>query len=123
MSLTSHTFEEFGRGIGLPGLRPSPGGRLSLRIGADRRLDFHVLDSCVLLLLVRQLHQSDRLKVMRRALEACHVRHGRSLPVQAGLSRQGQLLFITRLPVTDFRLNTLEQALDLLNRLHDDVNT
>ncbi len=89
----------------------------------DRRLDFHVLDNRVLLLLVCPLHQGDRLKVMRRALEACHVRHGRSLPVQAGLSRGGHLLFITRLPVTDFRINTLEQALDLLNRLHDDVNT
>ncbi len=31
MSWIAQTFEEFGRSIGLPGLRPSEGGLLSLR--------------------------------------------------------------------------------------------
>jgi type III secretion system chaperone SycN len=118
MSGIPQTFEEFGRSIGLGGLLPGTGGRLSLRIGPDRRLDFHVLDSTVLLLLVRPF-QGAKLLVMRRALDACHRRHGWSLPVRAGLSREGHLVFITRVPAGQFRPHVVEQAIDLLNRLHD----
>ena len=119
MSWIAQTFEEFGRGIGLPGLEPAA-GRLSLSLGTQRRLDFHVLEDAVLMLLIRPLG-ADRLPAMCRALDACHLRHGWALPVRAGLSRAGELAFITRLPVTQFRPDTVEQALDLLSRLHERV--
>jgi type III secretion system chaperone SycN len=117
MSWIAQTFDEFGRSIGLPGLQPA-GGRLSLELGTGRRLDFHVLEDAVAVLLVRPLEGADRLPTLRRALDACHLRHGWALPVRAGLSRAGDLVFITRLPLPQFRPDGVEQALDLLTRLH-----
>lgn len=123
MSWIAQTFEELGRGIGVPRLAPDANGRLSLRIGDDRRLDFHVLsDETVLLMLVRGIPDNSRLLTLRRALDACHLRHGWSLPVRAGLSREGQLVFITRMRASEFRSNTVEQSFDLLTRLHDNVS-
>jgi type III secretion system chaperone SycN len=121
MSWIAHTFEELGRSIGVSRLLPDANGRLSLQIGDDRRLDFHVLEDAVLLLLVRPIERNDRLLTLRRALDACHLRHGWSLPVRAGLSRDGQLVFIARMHASEFRTNTVEQAFDLLTRLHDRV--
>jgi type III secretion system chaperone SycN len=119
MSWITHTFEELGRSIGVPRLLPDANGRVSLRIGGAHRLDFHVLEDAVLLLLVRPIEASNRMLTLRRALDACHVRHGWNLPVRAGLSRDGNLVLMTRVKSADFRPNTVEQAFDLLTRLHD----
>ncbi len=121
-SWIAQTFDEFGRGIGLPGLHPGAGGRLSLRLGARQHLDFQVLDEAVLLLLAGPPERSDKLTALQRALDACHVRHGWNLPVRAGLSRDGRIVFITRLAAREFRPHLVEQAFDLLNRLHERVN-
>jgi type III secretion system chaperone SycN len=122
MKWIAQTFDEFGRSIGLPGLAPRDGGHISLRIGNDSRLDFRVLDDAVLLLLARPLAGSDRTLAMRRALDLCNLRHGWSLPVKAGLSRDSQLVFIVRVPVREFRPDVVEQAFDLLGRLHEKVS-
>lgn len=122
MSWVTHTFEELGRSIGVPRLLPDVNGRVSLRIAGDHRLDFHVLEDAVLLLLVRPIEGHDRTVTLRRALDTCHVRHGWALPVRAGLSRDGKLVFIARVNISDFRPNTVEQAFDLLTRLHDRVS-
>ena len=39
--------------------------------------------------------------------------------MQAGLQDESQLVFLARLPVREVTLPELEQALDLLTRLHD----
>jgi type III secretion system chaperone SycN len=122
MSWITQTFEELGRSIGVPRLMPDANGRVSLRISGDHRLDFHVLEDAVLLLLVRPVEGNDRTVTLRRALDACHVRHGWNLPVRAGLSRDGKLVLMTRMGTSEFRPNTVEQAFDLLTRLHDRVS-
>lgn len=122
MSWIDQTLDDFGRGIGLAPLRLDANGLVSLRIGTDHRLDLRVLEEEVLVLLARPLHTTDRPAVLRRALVACHLRHGWSLPVRAGLTRDRQLAYIIRLPAREFRLPALEQAYDLLNRLHEQAD-
>ncbi len=122
MTWAARTFDEFGRGIGLSGLQPGASGRLSLELGPQRQLDFQVLEDAVLLLLVHPLGRTDKSTAMRRALDACHLRHGWSLPVRAGLTRDGRIAFITQLPAREFQPHRLEQAFELLNRLHERVN-
>ncbi len=121
MNWIAQTFSEFGRSIGLAELDPGPNGLVSLEIGLDRRLDFKVLEEAVLMFLGRPLG-ADKLLCLRRALDTCHQRHGWSLPVRAGLTRDGRLVFIVRLAAREFRPNTIEQAFDLLSRLHDRVS-
>jgi type III secretion system chaperone SycN len=122
MSWIAQTFEELGRSIGVSRLLPDANGRASLRIGDGRRLDFQVLDATVLMMLVNPITGNDRMLVLRRALDACHVRHGWSLPVRAGLSREGQLVLIALLNPSEFLPSTVEQAFDLLTRLHERVS-
>jgi len=121
MSWIDQSFEEFGRTIGVAGLRPREDGRLSLRIGAEQRLDFVVLEDAVLMLLVRPFQGGERLLALRRAFDACHLRHGWSTNVRAGLTRGGDLIFLATLPAREFRPNTVEQAFNLLARLHERV--
>ncbi|HEX3854075.1 MAG TPA: hypothetical protein VHW01_24095, partial [Polyangiaceae bacterium] len=74
------------------------------------------------LLLVRPIEGNDRTVRLRRALDLCHIRHGWNLPVRAGLARDGKLVLMTRVNTAEFRPDTVEQAFDLLTRLHDRVS-
>ena len=113
----SSTFNEFGRILGIDGLVPGRDGGLALTIG-QRQLAFQVLDDTVVVLLAARLPPGDALAVKCRALGLCHRRHGWSLPVRAGLARDGRLVFLVRVPGRQFQLPLLEQAYDLMNRLH-----
>jgi type III secretion system chaperone SycN len=116
----SSTFDEFGRILGIDGLAPGEGGGLVLAIG-ERQLSFQVLDDAVVVILASRLPPGDALVLKCRALGLCHRRHGWSLPVRAGLSRDGRLAFLVRVPTRQFQLPVLEQAWELMNRLHQQV--
>lgn len=111
------TFDEFGRVLGIDGLAPGRDGGLVLDVG-QRQLAFQVLDDAVVVMLATRLPPGDALAVKCRALGLCHRRHGWSLPVRAGLARDGRLVFLVRLPTRQFQLPLLEQAYDLMGRLH-----
>jgi type III secretion system chaperone SycN len=119
MDWLNQAFEEFGRAIGTGPLRIGPNGGLSLRLGDEARLAFQTNDTIVLMLLAKPLPPGDSLAIKQRALDLCHARHGWALPARAGLTREKQLVFMLRLPAREFRLSLLEQAFDLLKRLHE----
>ena len=112
------TFDEFGRSMGIEGLAPDRDGGLSLLLDGERHLAFQVLDDAVLMLLAQPVGHGDSLGCKLRALALCHLRHGWNLPVRAGLSRDGRLVFMSHIPVRQFLLPVVEQAFDLLTRLH-----
>ena len=119
---TAATFDEFGRTLGIEGLAPGETGGLSLRLGHERRLGFQVAgDGAVVVLMAVPAGPGDTLSLKLRALSLCHARHGWALPMAAGLAREGDLVFLTRIPARQFVVSTVEQALDLLIRLHDQV--
>ena len=111
------TFDEFGRGLGIEGLAPDENGSLSLRLGPERRLGFHVADDAVVVLLAAPPGLGDALAGKSRALSLCHLRHGWPLPVRAGRTRDGGLAFLVRIPARQFIVPTIEQAIELLGRL------
>jgi type III secretion system chaperone SycN len=113
----SSTFDEFGRILGIDGLAPGRDGGLVLAVG-ERQLGFQVLDDAVVVMLAAGLPQGEAPAIKCRALGLCHRRHGWSLPVRAGLTRDGRLVFLVRVPTRQFQLPLLEQAYDLMGRLH-----
>lgn len=121
--LISPTLAEFGRSKGLGDLAMQEGGALSLRLGGQRRLDFHLCEDeqSVLVMLSAPLPAGDTLAIKARALSLCRLGHGHSMATAAGLTREGHLLLLTQLPAREFRLHALEQACDLLTHLHQQI--
>jgi type III secretion system chaperone SycN len=113
------TFDEFGRGLGIEGLAPDARGRLSMRLGAERTLELRAADDAVVVLLAAPPSHGDALAERSRALGLCHLRHGWPMPVRAGRTREGGLVFLVRIPARQFLVPTLEQAIELLGRLLD----
>lgn len=120
MNWIDETLEEFGRSIGVGPLRAGPDGGVSLNMGEEGRLSFQIGADEVLVMFARSLAPGSQLTLKLRALELCHRKHGWALPVRAGLSRD-RLVFFCRLPAREFHLPMLEQALELLTRLHDQL--
>jgi type III secretion system chaperone SycN len=56
---------------------------------------------------------------LTQALRLCHYRHNWPFVVQVGWRDASHLVFLARLPLAEVTLPALEQALELLTRLHD----
>ena len=123
MNSIEQTFAEFGHSLGIERMAPGPNGGITLQLGQDQLLAFQTVSGGVLMLLEAPLPPGDTLAVKLRALSLCHWRHAWPLAIQAGISRSGSLVIALRLPERDFRLPGVEQALDLLIRLHQMAKT
>jgi len=118
MSWTDATLADFGRQLGIDGLAFGPGGFVQFDWRDGAVLGIHRGSEDVSIYLVRQLDY-DRPPVLRRALQLCDWRNGWPFAVQAGLRGDAELVFSARLPERDFTLPALEQAVELLGRLHE----
>ncbi len=120
MTLIEDTISEFGRSIGMEGLKLRDDGALVLdmqKLGSlgmeligDRRED-------VALSLSRRIERPDE-TACARVLELCHYRTPAPWPVRAGLTGAGQLIFAIKLDISDFTVSNLHKALDWLDGLH-----
>lgn len=85
-------------------------GTLYLEEGADELLVY----------LSRELDSRGSVKArLSQALRLCHYRYQWPFVVQVGVRRRAQLVFLARLPLREVSLPAIEQALELLTRLHD----
>jgi len=121
MNWVDDTIDEFGKQMGLSGLTLNDQGiaRLSFeKMGAlfiERRADE------VLVYLVREMASVDG-RILCRVLELCHHRNQHPFTVQPGLREDRGVIFLARIPESDFQLPTLERVVGLLNELHDRVS-
>ncbi len=120
MNWIAQTFSEFGRSIGLAELDPGPNGLCP----GDRPRPAAGLQGAR-----RSGTDVPRTPARRRQTAVPAPRAGYMPPAPrleppgaAGLTRDGRLVFIVRLAAREFRPNTIEQAFDLLSRLHDRVS-
>ena len=114
------TIQDFGRSMGIDDLRINAGETLSMRIEGRGDLFLELSGQDVLVYLARPRsglgHQG-----LARALELCHDRENTPHPVHAALHGDTTLVFLTRIPGSDFTLPTLVSCLSSLTRLHDSV--
>ncbi|MDB5823486.1 MAG: hypothetical protein JWR21_2190 [Herminiimonas sp.] len=120
MDWVAQTITAFGQDIGVPDLALGPDNRLSLEMQSGGALDIIYLPEVpsgqVLLVRGRPLDR-DASRVAAKALRIADFRQTPEWQVQAGL-RDNHLLLSTRIPERAFVLNTLQQALAELQKLH-----
>ncbi|HOB61137.1 MAG TPA: type III secretion chaperone SycN [Candidatus Competibacteraceae bacterium] len=120
MSAASMVLTEFGQSLGLTDFRWPDAGMAAFAFDARGTLYLEERDEVLLVYLVRPLDPHRRSpELLKSALRLCHYRQQWPYVVQAGLQDESQLVFLARLPVREVTLPELEQALDLLTRLHD----
>lgn len=122
MTWAAGIIAEFGRSIGIEQLSPDPdiGGAVQLTFGGDGILGLEPGEDELLIYLARAVppHDAD---IKARALAAVGPEQGWTWPVHAGTRGADRLVFLVRLPQSEVTLATLEQALELLTRLHESV--
>lgn len=117
MNWVDHAVDDFGRGLGLPGLAFNNQGVASLE-GADLgALFLERVDGGLLVYLARELDRAEG-ELLARALELCHWRHNRWASVNAALRGDRVLVFSVLLPAPSVDLPTLQRAVSLLEELH-----
>lgn len=120
MSPVSEVLTEFGRSLGLTNFRWPESGTAAFAFDARGTLYLEERDETLLVYLARNLDLHRRgPDPFKNALQLCHYRHQWPFVVQAGLRDEAQLVFLARLPVREVTLPALEQALELLTRLHE----
>ena len=120
MSAVSTILTEFGRNLGLIDFRWPEAGMAAFAFDARGTLYLEERDETLLIYLVRSLDLHQRSPdLFKNALRLCHYRHQWPYIVQAGLRDEAHLVFLARLPVREVTLPALEQALELLTRLHE----
>ncbi|HVJ87941.1 MAG TPA: CesT family type III secretion system chaperone [Caulifigura sp.] len=121
MSWIDDALADFGRSLGFDQLKFPAEGPVSLQFDRLGTLYFEPLEGSILTYVVRSLDRPDA-EMFARALDICHWRHHHAFPVHAGLHGETELTFALRIPDSDFRLPTIERAVDLLGQLHDAVS-
>ncbi|MFO1349149.1 MAG: type III secretion chaperone SycN [Gammaproteobacteria bacterium] len=122
MNWIDDTLHDFGRALGIAGLRLNDSAVASLVFERRGALFIERATDVVLVYLARQTpsHDSARLE---RALGITHYREGHPLPIHAGLLGDDTLVFLARLEERAFSLPVLERTVELLSELHDRVAT
>jgi type III secretion system chaperone SycN len=73
-----------------------------------------------LVVYLRRAYPFAPVQLLSAALDSCHWRHNRLLPVRAGM-RGDDLVFLIELGGRDLTQSRLEQAVSLLGQLHDQL--
>lgn len=120
MNWIDDALHDFGRGMGIAGLKFDRDAVVGLTFERRGALFFERADAAVLVYLARRTpgHDSGPLE---RALCCTHYGEGHPLPIQAGLLGEDTLVLLARLEDRAFSLPALEKAVALLTELHDRV--
>ena len=118
MTWIDDALAEFGRSLGLETLEFNEQGVLSLAYEVSGDLYLERMENCLLIYLCRELQRPDG-ALFASALDVCHWRHNHAFPVNPALYENNQLVFSVRLREEDVTVPTLEEVIQLLNRLHD----
>lgn len=117
MSAVAQTLNDFGKSVGLPSLRFSPQGAAALDVQGLGTLGFEAVQQEVIIFLARTIPPFTE-GALHRALQSCQPSHGYPFTVQAALKGDDLLLFVARLPETEFSLPNIDRAVRLLEQLH-----
>lgn len=122
-AVVDDTIEEFGRSLGMEGLRLRDSGALVLDIANIGELALEWTGEFreqISLSLARHIEPPDE-EAYRRILEACHYRSPFPWPVHAAFNSQGALVFAVGLEHSDFTLPNIHQITEWLDGLHQQL--
>lgn len=113
---------EWGESLGLGQLIWPDSGVITLSFEQRGTLYLEQRDTALLVYLARELDRwKDTLETLKLALRMCHYRENLPYPVQVGLKGESSLVFSVRFNTESTTLPELEYAVELLTRLHQQV--
>ena len=118
MSIADDVVRDFGRTLGMPGLAFNQNGVVRLRFERNGAFSIEKTAGGTLLQLARPADQL-RDGALERALALCHFEAVDRLRPDAGLARDGSLVFSLQLDERSLDVPAVEQAFTFLCRLHD----
>lgn len=120
MSWVDDVLHEFGRTLGMRRLAFNARGVARMTMERMGSLGIERLPGELLVYMVRRVPASEG-RILRRALTLCHYNEGHPFVLQAGLKGDEHLVFLVRIPEREFSVQTVEQSIELLDRLHGSV--
>ena len=96
-------------------------GRIQLLFEQSGLLNIEIVREDLLLFLTRNLDWHQRDKCQYHALKLCSYEHGWPFLIRAGMLGEESLVMTAAIPLNDVTLPTIEQAFNLLSRLHDEI--
>ena len=121
MSWIDTSVDDFCRGMGLEAVDFSSAGRVQLSFEQSGTLHIEKYQERLFLMLARPLNWHESSEPLKRALGFCHVGQGWPFLIKAGLLDEQTLVLSAQIVGEDVTLPTIEQAFNLLVRLHDEV--
>jgi type III secretion system chaperone SycN len=118
MSIVDTTVRDFGQTMGMKGLAFNDAGVVRLRFENAGVLSIERTSRGALVCLARPVGP-DSAPTLQRALELCHFDEVDRLRPDVGMARDGSLVFSLALNEKAIDVPALEDAFDLLCRLHD----
>ncbi len=112
--------QQFARYMGIDRLHIPENGVFCFHFERSGRFFIEFREEEIILYLARDV-DPHREGWMERALRFCHYKNRLPYPVSAGLKGDNTLVFITKLPVEEFNLPTLEAVFNLLREAHNKV--
>lgn len=111
---------EFGSLMGIDGFGLGEQGVAALQIEGMGLFCIEPRERDIVAYLVRELPAYAG-EAPRKALELCDWRRGHPFPVTAGMKGETTLAFLMQIPEREVSLQTLENGLQYLARLHDEA--
>jgi type III secretion system chaperone SycN len=120
MSWLDETLADFGRRLGVENLAFGSGGFVQMALSQGGMLGIAHGEEEVKIWLTRPVAHGER-DALEKALAECDFRKRAPFAVHAGLHKDDGLAFLARIPERGFTTPALEQALDVLTRMHERV--
>ena len=118
MTWVDDAINNYGQNLGFEKLTFDERGVINLSFETMGRLGIERQEEYILLYLTRVMSYPNA-DTYRTALQLCHYQENPFYVVQPALDADGGIMFSLRIPIHDFQLPELEQAIGYLDELHN----
>lgn len=96
-------------------------GMVQLLFERSGLLNIEVVNENLMLFLTRKIEWHQREEYQLKALRLCHYDQGLPFSIRTGMLNKESLVMMASVPLDEVTLPAIEQAFNLLSRLHDEI--
>lgn len=96
-------------------------GMVQLLFERSGLLNIEVVNDNLMLFLTRKIEWHQKEECQLRALRLCHYDQGLPFYIKTGMLNKESLVMMASVPLDEVTLPAVEQAFNLLSRLHDEI--
>jgi len=114
------TLGKFAQSIGIDNFQLPDNNVVCFHFERSGRLFIEFNDETVILYLANQIGVENT-SLLEKALYACHYKEPLPCLVNVGLRGEDMLIFLVKIPLSEFNLPSLEKALSMLIQLYNNI--